>query len=101
VTFETLSQRLQAHSAAHLAAQLAPELGRHLRVAEEFEHLSLKDFYALIAARLNLDVEKTMFQVRAVIETLHDAVSPGAMDKLRKQMPADYQPLLLSLAAHR
>ena len=93
-TFETLAERLQPESAAHLAAQLPEELGRHLRGIGTFEHLTLEEFYERIASRTNDNFEKSMWRVRAVVETLYEAVSPGAMEKLRKQLPAQFQPLL-------
>ena len=92
-TFETLGERLQAQSAAHVAAQLPPELGRHL-TNRTFTHLSLHDFNARVAEREHEDVEKASFHARCVIETMQSAISPGAVRKLRLQLPAEFQPLL-------
>lgn len=92
-TFETLGERLQSESAEHVAAQLPPELGRHLK-DRPFEHLSLDDFNERIAAREHTDVPKAMFHARCVLETLRSAISPGAVRKIRLQLPEEFQPLL-------
>jgi uncharacterized protein (DUF2267 family) len=92
-TFETLGERLQSESAEHLAAQLPPELGRHLR-GRRFQHLTLRDFNARVAEREQHDVEKASFHARCVLDTLSAAISPGAVQKIRKQLPEEFQPLL-------
>lgn len=92
-TFETLGERLQSESAEHVAAQLPPELGRHLK-DRSFEHLSLHDFYERIAKREQKDVEKSIFHARCVLDTMRTAISPGAVQKLRLQLPEEFQPLL-------
>lgn len=92
-TFETLGERLQSASAEHVAAQLPPELGRHLK-DRRFEHLSLRDFNARVAEREHDDVEKASFHARCVLDTLSAAISPGAVRKIRMQLPEEFQPLL-------
>ena len=92
-TFETLGERLPRESAEHVAAQLPPELGRHLK-DHPFEHLSLHDFNERIAAREHADVPKASFHARCVLETLRSAISPGAVRKIRLQLPEEFQPLL-------
>lgn len=91
-TFETLGERLQLESAEHLAAQLPPELGRHLR-NRPFQHLSVRDFNERVAEREHHDVEKASFHARCVLDTLTAAISPGAVQKVRKQLPQEFQPL--------
>lgn len=92
-TFETLGERLQSESAEHVAAQLPPELGRHLK-NRRFEHLSLRDFNERVAEREHHDVEKASFHARCVLDTLSAAISPGAVRKIRMQLPEEFQPLL-------
>jgi len=91
-TFETLGERLQTESAAHVAAQLPPELGRHLR-NRPFEHLSLHEFNERVAEREHHDIEKASFHARCVLDTLSAAISPGAVRKIRKQLPEEFQTL--------
>jgi uncharacterized protein (DUF2267 family) len=92
-TFETLGERLQPQTAEHVAAQLPPELGRHMK-DRVFEHLTVRDFNERVAIREHADVEKAQFHVRCVLDTLRDAISPGAVQKVRQQLPADFQPFL-------
>lgn len=92
-TFETLGERLQSDSAEHVAAQLPPELGRHLK-KRRFEHLSLHDFNERIAEREHADVAKATFHARCVLDTLRAAITPGAVRKIRLQLPEEFQPLL-------
>ena len=92
-TFETLGERLLPQAAAHVAAQLPPELAHHLRGSDHFEHFSLLQFYQRVAEREHKDLVRTMEDVDAVIETLTEAISPGAVKKLRMQMPADFRTL--------
>jgi uncharacterized protein (DUF2267 family) len=92
-TFETLGERLQSESAEHVAAQLPPELGRHLK-ERHFEHLSLRDFNERIAEREHADVAKATFHARCVLDTLRTAITPGAVRKIRLQLPDEFQPLL-------
>ena len=92
-TFETLGERLQSESADHVAAQLPPELGRHLR-NRRFEHLSLRDFNERVAEREHADIDKAAFHARCVLDTLRTAISPGAVSKIRVQLPAEFLPML-------
>lgn len=92
-TFETLGERLQPQAAAHVAAQLPPELGRHLQ-NRPFAHLSVRDFNERVAEREHTDVEKAAFHARCVLDTMRTSISPGAVRKLRLQLPDEFQPLL-------
>ena len=92
-TFETLGERLQPAAAEHLAAQLPSELGRHLK-DQHFTHLSLHDFNQRVARREDAGIEKAAFHARCVLAAMREAVSPGAVRKLRQQLPAEFQPLL-------
>ncbi len=92
-TFETLGERLQPRAAAHVAAQLPPELGRHLQ-DRTFEHLSVHDFCERVAEREHADVKKAVFHARCVYDTMRDAISPGTVRKVERQLPAEFLGLL-------
>lgn len=92
-TLETLGERLQMESAAHLAAQLPPEIGRHLRQAEEFEHLTLDQFYGRIAHRESADLEHATLHAQVVMHTIAEAVTPGLIGKMARQLPPEYAAL--------
>ena len=65
---------------------------RHVCRAKE--HLSLRDFNKRVAEREHHDVEKASFHARCVLNTLSAAISPGAVRKIRMQLPEEFQPLL-------
>lgn len=98
-TLETLGERLQKPAAEHLAAQLPRELRRHLQVAGHFEHLTLQDFYKRVAEREGSDVEKAIFHTHVVLDVVREAVTPGAFRKFQKQLPQDFQELLIQVSA--
>jgi uncharacterized protein (DUF2267 family) len=95
-TLETLADRLQPRAAAHLAAQLPPEIALHLRGVSHPQHLDLHQFYSRVASREDapIDVAKAAFHARAVMETVGEAVSSGALRKLVRQMPEEFRDLL-------
>jgi uncharacterized protein (DUF2267 family) len=92
-TLETLRERVQPEVAGHIAAQLPPEIGRHLR-GGHFEHLDLAGFYGRVARREDMDIDKAAFHARCVLETLVEAVTPGAARKLETQMPQEFRELI-------
>lgn len=92
-TFETLGERLLRNAADHLAAQLPPELARHLAMAPQFEHMSLEEFYKRVADREGCDPPKAIFHAKCVMETVAEAISPGALRKLQLQLPIEFQDL--------
>ena len=93
-TLETLRERLQPNAAEHLAAQLPPEIGRHQRDGGRFEHLTIHDFYEHVASREGGDVEKAAFHAKCVLQVVSEAISPGAVKKLARQMPVEFQELI-------
>lgn len=93
VTLETLAARLQHATAAHIAAQLPMEIGRHLRGTTHFEHLHLEQMFERIAVHTGTTMSKAAFQAQCVFDVLCEAISPGAVHKLRQQLPAEMQSL--------
>ena len=92
-TFETLGERLQRSSVNHLGAQLPPELARHLATGNPFEHMSLDEFYKRVADREGGDLPKAAFHAKCVMETVAEAISPGALRKLQMQLPVEFHDL--------
>ena len=93
---ETLAERLQPAAAAHIAAQLPSEIAIHLATTREFEHLPIETFYRYVAQKERVRVDEAALHVAAVFETLHDALTPGAVRKLEAQLPREYRELLES-----
>ncbi len=97
-TLQALADRLQGSSAYNLAAQLPRELGIYLRTValgelSLAERLSLRDFYERVAAREQVDLPIAIHHARVVMQVLQEAVSPGEMEKIRAQLPAEFSEL--------
>lgn len=93
-TLETLAERIPEATARHLGDQLAQELGRFLR-GGRMSRIPLDEFYAHVAAREEADVSTAAFHARVVLTLVAEAVSPGIMSKVRRELPREYEPLLL------
>ncbi|WP_462322589.1 DUF2267 domain-containing protein [Halochromatium sp.] len=93
-TLETLSERLQGGEPENLGAQLPGELKLMLDShRDKTETFSSDDFLQRISEREGVDLPASVFHTRAVLNVLKDAVTPGTIDHVRDQLPADYQRL--------
>lgn len=95
-TLEVLGERLAGGEPENLAAQLPAEIGRHLEENEGAERLTLDEFLARISERSGADLPDAVHQTRAVISVVTDAVTEGEVEKVRGQLPREYQPLFES-----
>ena len=98
-TLKTLAERLDGDMADNLAAQLPSEIAHHLRTDTAFERLSLDEFVRRVQMREmegghRVDLAAATYHARVVMEVLQQALTPGAVEKLRTQLPADFEPLL-------
>jgi uncharacterized protein (DUF2267 family) len=91
-TLETLSERLAGGAASNLAAELPSELQQYLpdREAERFD---LDGFFSRVSEKEGEDLPQAVFHARVVIEVVREAVSAGAISKIREQLPDEYDPL--------
>ena len=94
-TLETLVERLDGAVADNIAAQLPQEIANHLRTDVPFSRLSLDDFFHRVRSRerASVDLPASVYHARVVLEVLQEAVSPGAVEKLKQQLPAEYESL--------
>jgi uncharacterized protein (DUF2267 family) len=94
-TLETLAERLEGGAADNLAAQLPREIGRHLTTDHSFQRLSIDEFFRRVCELEGegFDLPDSVYHARVVIEVLEEAVSKGAVDKIRAMLPAEYAPL--------
>lgn len=94
-TLETLAERLEGGAARHLAAQLPREIGRHLEGDVTFERFGLDDFFQRAHQRegTSTDLPDSVYHARVVVEVIAEAISKGAMDKIRAVLPAEFAPL--------
>ena len=91
VDIETLNERLTGGEAIDLAAQLPEEIQPAMRPkAEEAERFLLEEFYRRVAEREGVDVETARSDASAVMTVLRDAVTPGELDDVMAQLPAEF-----------
>ena len=92
-TLETLGERLFGGEAHNLAAQLPVEIGAYLKRAEGGESFDLDEFFDRVSMREGVDLPVAVYHARVVMEVLTEAVSPGVLDKVRDQLPDEYDKL--------
>ena len=93
-TLTTLADRIPQGTAHHLADQLPREIGLHLRHGI-VERLPLDEFYDRISEREGVDRSTATFHARIVLTLLAEAVSPGVMLKVRREVPENFGSLFL------
>lgn len=94
-TLETLGERLTGNEPHDLGAQLPRELAEYLNepasgLGERFDS---DEFLRRVSEREGIDLPVAIYHARVVLEVLKEAVSPGEMDDVRGQLPADFQRL--------
>ena len=91
---ETLAERLAGGEVADLMAQLPIELHPALRGAADRSHkavrMSLDDFVRRVAEREGIDPMTAREHVRAVFETLREAIDHREFVDVTAQLPAEY-----------
>lgn len=95
-TLSTLAERLAGGEADDLAAQLPAEIAEHLRghEGEEFERMSLQDFYRKVSEREGREASQAAFHAKAVLSVLREAVSRGEFEDIEQQLPPEFDELL-------
>ncbi|MCW2996768.1 MAG: hypothetical protein JWN65_317 [Solirubrobacterales bacterium] len=94
-TLQTLGERVTGGEAQDLAAQLPQPLKaavpqRPTGTAEPFD---LNEFERRVAERAGVAEGEDEAGIRAVFQTLREAVSPGEFDDVLAQLPADVRSL--------
>jgi uncharacterized protein (DUF2267 family) len=94
-TLSTLAERLQGNEPEHLGAQLPAELKEFLRApgSGSGERFSSTEFFHRVCQKEGVDLPIAVYHARVVLEVLKEAVSPGEIDDVRAQLPADWQRL--------
>lgn len=93
-TLETLAERIPEATARHLGDQLPHELGHYLRGGTT-SRISLDEFYQHVGDREELDISTAAFHARVVLTLVAEVVSPGIMSKVRRELPREFDSLLL------
>jgi uncharacterized protein (DUF2267 family) len=92
-SLETLGERIRRDVRQDLAAQLPDQLKAYLNKRQETTRFDLEEFYNRVAGRSDLGLPAAVLQSQAVIDVLQQAVSPGQLQDIRRQLPAEYEEL--------
>ena len=92
-TLEALAERLEGGAPGNLAAQLPQELAGCLERRGSGERFSVEQFFDRVAERTNADRPRAVFEARVVLDVLREAVAGGTLDKVRAQLPEEFDPL--------
>lgn len=98
-TLQTLAERLAGGAAGNLASELPPHIASYFGSSHDMEiaeEMTLNDFFQRVSEREGVDLPKSVHHARAVIDVLQEAVSPGQMQKIREQLPDEWDPLFES-----
>ena len=89
-----ISGRLTPDERMDFASQLPAELQDTVVAAEEHkEASSLEDILDTIIDEQNVDEDHAKKQIKAVWQTLNDAISEGEIDDIKAQLPLDMSTL--------
>ncbi|MEU6206768.1 DUF2267 domain-containing protein [Micromonospora sp. WP24] len=90
-TLTTLAERIESGEAKDLAALLPEELQGYAHgPAGETGRFSFDSFVNQVSGRAEVDSSTARDGVRAVFDTLREAIPPGAYDDVITQLPADF-----------
>jgi uncharacterized protein (DUF2267 family) len=94
-TLRTLAERISGGEAEDLAEQLPTELKPILMPADEpAQPFDAEEFVRRVADRAGTDPDQATAGVRAVFNTLREAVTPGEIDDITSQLPKDLRGLI-------
>jgi uncharacterized protein (DUF2267 family) len=94
-TLEVLAQRISGGETRDLAEQLPPEFDEALQPEnEKAEPFDLEVFIQRVADRALVDFDAARAGVRAVFQTLSEAVTGDEFDDVLAQLPREYTELL-------
>ena len=90
-----MAERLGPDESRHLGAQLPPEIQLYLRGVDPPmpERFTSDEFLERVCAREGVDLPKSTYHARAVIDVLKEAVSQGEIRDVMDRLPDDYRRL--------
>lgn len=100
-TLTTLGERLHEGEATDLASPLPMEIDRFLTEADHGQRFDYDEFLDRVSERGHVDRSTANYQAQQIVVTLADVVPPGNVEKVRNQLPEDFENLfeLTDLAA--
>ena len=94
-TLQVLAQRISGGEARDIALQLPPDLDQALQPEHEHaEPFDLEVFVQRVADRAFVDYDAALAGVRAVFQTLREAVTGDEFEDVLAQLPREYAALL-------
>ncbi len=90
---ETLGERITKTEREHLASQLPNELKQHLTRWPRADRLSLEEFYVRVGARTRTKYVHSKLLALAVARVIREAIAPGELRDILKELPAEYDEL--------
>jgi uncharacterized protein (DUF2267 family) len=98
-SLRTLAERIDGGEARDLSAQLPEPLREHaFAPSETAERFGLDEFVQRVSGRAGVDSALARDGVRAVFDTLREAVPPGEFDDVISQLPADLREMTGAVA---
>ena len=94
ITLTLFGKRLRSLLAANVASQLPPKIGRSLGIGNGALAMSLDEFYVEVAERHRCDVEEAKLHAQSVFETMCEALGYREVQRLRQEVPPDFEHLL-------
>ncbi len=102
-TLETLSERLSGTEPGHLEAQLPTALARFMEIDphRRVEPFSAAEFFHRIGEREGIGLDDATAHAKAVLGVLGEAVAPGEIMDIRRQLSNDYQAMFTAADENR
>ncbi|TYL38718.1 DUF2267 domain-containing protein [Natronococcus pandeyae] len=91
-TLTTLSERVDPGQAENVGSQLPEELGRFLEDVDDVEPFEFDEFVDRVADREEIgenDAADAAFHAQVVLDVVEEAVTEGALEDLKDQLPTD------------
>jgi len=95
----TLGERIQEGEATDLARPLPMEIDRYLTEAEHGQRFDYQEFLDRVAERDGVDSSDANYHAQQVMTVVADDVPAGNIEKIRDQLPDDFDPLFELLEA--
>ncbi|MCO6432529.1 MAG: DUF2267 domain-containing protein [Deltaproteobacteria bacterium] len=94
-TLETLAERLSPKEAKNMATLLPKGIGKFLESATgaEAEEFEIDEFFERIRQRSGLKIDPLVHRVRAVTETIKEAVDPSELLEMYAELPYEFRQL--------
>ena len=89
----TLGERLQEGEATDLASPLPMEIDRYLTEADHGQRFDYQEFLDRVAEREGVDRSKANYHAQQLLAVVAADVPPGNLEKVRDQLPEDFDGL--------